>query len=525
MTSDQTSDQAPDIDDDVRTLAAMGYAQELERRMGGFSNYCISLSIICILAGGITSFPVGLCAAGGASIGLGWPLVSLVALALAATMAQVASAFPTAGGLYHWGAILGGRGWGWATAWFNLAGIITVLAAINLATVQFCFGAFAPLLGWTAEDAGKTLAALVASAPAQELFTPGSDRLLPLLLQLLAVMILTVTQAAFNHFGIRATTRITDSSGWLILVVAAALTVALLAFAPALDPWRLLEVRNLTGIPAGEPVWPTTESPGWAFALGLLLPAYTITGFDASAHAAEETVGAAHEVPRAIIRAVVVSALAGWVMLAALVMAIPDIGAAAAQGGNAFFWTMSEVLPAPLRFLLLVGIAAAQFCCGLATVTSGSRMLFAFARDGGLPWSPFLRRVSPTHHTPNVAIWVVAAFGVMFTALVPYLAITAVCVILLYISYMMPTLSGLLAYGRTWTRMGPWSIGPAYRPLAALSLAGGVALFVIGVQPPNDVALWIVPGFAVVLGAWWFLHKRRHFPGPPKLDTLAGQRA
>ena len=152
-------------------------------------------------------------------------------------------------------------------------------------------------------------------------------------------------------------------------------------------------------------------------------------------------------------------------------------------------------------------------------------MLFAFARDGGLPWSPFLRRVSPTHHTPNVAIWVVAAFGVMFTALVPYLAITAVCVILLYISYMMPTLSGLLAYGRTWTRMGPWSIGPAYRPLAALSLAGGVALFVIGVQPPNDVALWIVPGFAVVLGAWWFLHKRRHFPGPPKLDTLAGQRA
>ena len=525
MTSDQTSDHAPDIDDDVRTLAAMGYAQELERRMGGFSNYCISLSIICILAGGITSFPVGLCAAGGASIGLGWPLVSLVALAIAATMAQVASAFPTAGGLYHWGAILGGRGWGWATAWFNLAGIITVLAAINLATVQFCFGAFAPLLGWSTKDAGTTLASLVASAPAHELFIPGSDRLFALLLQFLAVMILTVTQAAFNHFGIRATTRITDSSGWLILVVAAALTLALLAFAPALDPWRLLELRNLTGIPAGEPVWPATESPGWAFALGLLLPAYTITGFDASAHAAEETVGAAHEVPRAIIRAVVVSALAGWVMLAALVMAIPDLGAAAAQGGNAFFWTMSEVLPAPLRILLLVGIAAAQFCCGLATVTSGSRMLFAFARDGGLPWSPFLRRVSPTHHTPNVAIWVVAAFAVMFTALVPYLAITAVCVILLYISYMMPTLSGLLAYGRTWTRMGPWSIGAAYRPLAALSLVGGVGLFVIGVQPPNDVALWIVPGFAVVLVAWWFLHKRRHFSGPPKLDTLAEQRA
>jgi amino acid transporter len=515
----------PETDDDVRTLAAMGYAQELERRMGGFSNYCISLSIICILAGGITSFPVGLCAAGGASIGLGWPLVSLVALALAATMAQVASAFPTAGGLYHWGAILGGRGWGWATAWFNLAGIITVLAAINLATVQFCFGAFAPFLGWSPEAAGKTLSALVESAPVHELFIPGSERLVPLVVQLGAVAMLTLVQAAFNHTGIRATTRITDASGWLILVVAASLTVALLVFAPALDPGRLIDIKNLTGVPADAPVWPATGNAGWAFALGLLLPAYTITGFDASAHAAEETVGAATEVPRAILRAVIVSALAGWVMLTALVMAIPDIDAAAAQGGNAFFWTMSEVLPAPLRLLLLVGIAAAQFCCGLATVTSGSRMLYAFARDGGLPWSSVLRRVSPVHRTPNVAIWVVAALAVAFTAFFPYLAITAVCVILLYISYMMPTLSGLLAYGRTWTRMGPWSIGSAYRPLAALSLVGGIALFVIGVQPPNDVALWIVPGFALALVAWWFLHKRRHFPGPPKLDTLAGQRA
>ena len=516
---------APDIDDDVRTLAAMGYAQELERRMGGFSNYCISLSIICILAGGITSFPIGLGAAGGASVGLGWPLVSLVALAFAATMAQVASAFPTAGGLYHWGAILGGRGWGWATAWFNLAGIITVLAAINVATVQFCFGAFAPVLGWSPEAAGKTLSALVESAPAHELFHPGSDRLAPLLVQFIAVALLTFVQAALNHTGIRTTTRITDASGWLILLVAAGLTVALLAFAPALDPGRLIEIRNFTGVPAGAPVWPATDSPGWAFALGLLLPAYTITGFDASAHAAEETVGAALEVPRAILRAVIVSALAGWVMLAALVMAIPDLDAAAAEGGNAFFWTMGHVLPGPLRLLLLVGIAAAQFCCGLATVTSGSRMLFAFARDGGLPWSPLLRRVSPVHRTPNVAIWVVAVLAVGFTVLVPYLTITAVCVILLYVSYLMPTLSGLLTHGRTWTRMGPWSLGAAYRPLAGLCLLGGVALFVVGVQPPNEVALWIVPGFALVLVAWWFLHKRRHFPGPPHLDTLAGPRA
>src|SRR3954464_1078480 len=128
------------IADDIRTLRALGYAQELLRRMSGFSNFAISLSIICILAGGITSFPIGYAGRGGASLGLGWPLACGFSLIVAATMAQVASAFPTAGGLYHWASILGGRGFGWITAWFNLLGLVTVLAAINVGTYLFVIG-------------------------------------------------------------------------------------------------------------------------------------------------------------------------------------------------------------------------------------------------------------------------------------------------------------------------------------------------------------------------------------------------
>src|SRR5690606_37895613 len=99
--------------------------------------FAISFSIICILAGGVTSFHLGLSGVGGAEIGLGWPLVALFSLAVAAAMGQLASAFPTAGGLYHWAAILGGRGWGWTTAWFSLAGLVTVLAAINVGAYRF----------------------------------------------------------------------------------------------------------------------------------------------------------------------------------------------------------------------------------------------------------------------------------------------------------------------------------------------------------------------------------------------------
>src|SRR5437588_12313205 len=114
--TDDTAKAVTNIDE--QTLRRLGYAQELSRQLGGFSNFAVSLSIICILAGGVTSFHVGYCSVGGASIGIGWPLAGLFALCVAATMGQIASAFPTAGGLYHWAAFLGGRGWGWATAWF-----------------------------------------------------------------------------------------------------------------------------------------------------------------------------------------------------------------------------------------------------------------------------------------------------------------------------------------------------------------------------------------------------------------------
>lgn len=481
------ADETRTVADDVRTLHRLGYAQELARRMSGFSNFALSLSIICILAGGVTSFHLGYCAVGPASVGLGWPLACAYSLAVALTMGQLASAFPTAGGLYHWAAILGGRGWGWAVAWLNLLGLVTVLAAINVGACRFA-----------------------ASAALGVSLSPWT--------QFVAVAAVTASQAYFNHRGIRVVTRLTDFSGWWILIVAALLTGALLLFAPALDLTRLVTFENFSGRPAGDnPVWPAMASLPWLFALGLLLPAYTITGFDASAHAAEETVGAAVEVPRGIVRSVLVSGIAGWVMLAAVVLALPDSEATANQGDAAFPFALAAVLPHGLALTLFVGIAVAQYLCGLATVTSVSRMAYAFARDGGLPGSRWLRRVSPTHQTPAVAVWTVSIASVLFTAWTPvYDTISIVCTVLLYLSYVVPTALGLWAYRRTWHTMGPWQLGPWYRPLALVSTLGSVALIVLGTQPPNDRAAWVVGVVVVLLAAGWFTVARRRFPGPPQ---------
>ena len=123
---------------DAEQLQKLGYAQELRRRMGAFSNFAISFSTICILAGGITSLQLGVGAVGGAAAGVVWPVGVAFSLIVALCMAQVASAFPTAGGLYHWSSILGGKGWGWATAWFNLGGLVFVTAAVNVGSLQRC---------------------------------------------------------------------------------------------------------------------------------------------------------------------------------------------------------------------------------------------------------------------------------------------------------------------------------------------------------------------------------------------------
>jgi amino acid transporter len=483
------------IAEDERTLRSLGYPQELARRMGGFSNYAISLSIICILAGGVTSFHQGLSSVGGAAFGLGWPLVCLFSLAVAATMGQVASSFPTAGGLYHWASILGGKGWGWTTAWLNLLGLIAALAAINLGALRFTLDSLGPLVG--VEPARWTAATQSGVA-------------------IVGVFAICASQALVNHLGIRLTTRLTDFSGYWILGIAALLTVAMLSFAPSLHPASLLTFSNFSGARGGD-VWPETSSIARLFALSFLLPAYTITGFDASANTAEETVGAAVRVPQGIVRSVAVSGLSGWLMLCAVVVAIPDMAQAAAMGPRSFGWILGGVLPGGLDYFILAGIALAQYLCGLATVTSVSRIAYAFARDGGMPLSAQLRTVSDRYRTPAVAIWTVAMAAALATVYTPvYEIMAAVTAIFLYISYVLPTALGLLAYGRRWTAMGPWHLGPWYRPLAALSVVGCLALIFIGMQPPNEKTAWIVGGALLLMALIWFGGVRSRFTGPPE---------
>jgi amino acid transporter len=461
--------------------------------LGLFASFALAMSTICILAGGLTSFHIAFCSVGGASMGLGWPLGCLFSLTVALTMAQVASAFPRSGGPYQWAAILGGRGWGWLTACFGLVGLITAQAAVNVGAGRFLIGSLSYRLNYNPDDVNQTWYGLAAAA-------------------------MTVSQGLINHLGMRLTSRAVSLGGYVILIFAAALTGSLLLFGvflPGHFEWdRLWEFKNYGGA-AGKGTWPETSNLAWLFALGLMLPAYTITGFDASAQTAEETVEPERNVPRGIWQAVVISGVAGWVMLCSFILAIPPgrMDECAAAGDLSLFEIIRAVVPQPLRGALYAGIIASMYVCGLAVVTSVSRMTWGFARDGGLPGSAVLRRIG-SHGTPSAAIWSVVAVATVMGFL-PYGAVAAVCAIFLYIAYVLPTIFGILNY-RRWKHLAEWHIGAAYRPLGVVSVLGSIFLIVIGMQPPYDIALWIVAGTLVLLVGLWFGLLRSRFPGPPR---------
>ena len=132
-----TAGSGAHITDDERTLHKLGYAQELFRAMGGFQNFAISFTIISILAGCLTSYYIAFESGGPIAVTWGWLLIGLFSTIISLAMAEIASSFPTAGGLYYWASKLGSPGWGWATGWFNLIGQIAVTAAIGYGLSTF----------------------------------------------------------------------------------------------------------------------------------------------------------------------------------------------------------------------------------------------------------------------------------------------------------------------------------------------------------------------------------------------------
>jgi amino acid transporter len=467
--------------EDAHELHALGYAQELFRTMGGFSNFAISFSIISILTGAVTLYEHGLVMGGPAEMAFGWPLVTVFTLAVALSMAELASSLPTSGTMYHWASRLGGKGWGWFTAWFNIAGQLAALAGIDHGCALF----LTPLLGLPAT----------------------TDRVLMVYAGIL------VSHALINHFGIRLVARLNDFSVTVHVVGVVVIAGALIFFAPKQPLGYFFE--RVTFNDQGWPYW-------FAFVIGLLQAQWTYTGYDASASVSEETVDPRRRVPWGIVMAVVVSAVVGYALLLALTLAITDIPSvlnARDGSGNkvpAVIAIFSSALGPRAGSLFTALAAMAMWCCGLSAVTWISRTLYAFARDNGLPASAVWRRVSATYQTPAPAIWLCIAIAFLATISAgTYAVVTSISVIGLYFSYTIPVYLAWRARARgEAVPRGPWHLGRFGPAINLVAMVWVVFISMVLSIPDGMRTGKTIAGLTALLGAWYLVSERHRFRGP-----------
>jgi amino acid permease (GABA permease) len=478
---------------DEETLHRLGYAQELRRRMSGFSNFAVSFTIISILSGCLTLYGYGMNTGGPAIIVWGWPIVGIFTLLVGLAMAEVCSSFPTAGGLYYWSAKLArrnGAAWSWFTGWFNFLGQVAITAGIDFGAAFF-INAFLSLEWGVSTAHGVTI--------------------------LIFACVLLV-HGLLNQFGIKLVALLNDISVWWH-ILGVLIIVSVLVFVPshhASAKYVFTSTFNGTG-------W---HSIFYVLLLGLLLAQYTFTGYDASAHLTEETHKAATAGPRGIVMSILVSLFAGWILLIGITFAInkahysTDLGALVPPAQ-----IFTDAIGATGAKLLLLVAIGAQLFCGMSSVTANSRMIYAFSRDGALPGSRVWHKVNKRTRTPTNAIWL-AAVGALILGL-PYLwnsaayaAVTSIATIGLYIAYVAPTFLRL-RQGDSFQR-GPWHLGRWSYPVGIIACIWVVFITILFMLPTASpihwsnfnytiVAVLVVIGFA---GIYWLVSAKNWFTGP-----------
>jgi amino acid transporter len=521
------------IKDDVADLHRLGYAQELFRSMGGFSNFAISFSIISILTGAVILYDYGLAWAGTAAVMIGWPLVTVFVLAIAASMAELASAYPTAGGLYYWASKMKDKNWGWWTAWLNLIGQFAIVAGIDYAAAGFI------------------------NATILDRLTGGvfnTTEILPGILngQLVTMGVILGIQLALNIAGINLVALLNQVSVWWHIVIVAIVVVFIFATGKAdQSGLNLFQIQPLDT--AGS--WnnnlgfinlqygPASSYPViLAFFFSLLLANWTYTGYDASAHVAEETVGARMSSAWGVFLSVAVSAVVGYIFLVALTTHLPDLSTlfpatlddttlpAASQyyfGGGVAVIAILNYNLGQLGDILAAGIAIAMWFCGLSSLAAAGRMLFAFSRDDGIPGSGWMKKVSHRYRTPANALATVAVVAWLFTVLAfivgtgtAIIIITAISTIFLYAAY------GVVIYlGATtseWMTHRVWSLGRWSKPVAYVAMFWVIVLMVLFSFPTSGNISWpFMAGVVILLLVYYFGWARARFQGPKIMGAEA----
>src|SRR3954454_19345483 len=513
---------------DEQRLAELGYKQELHRSWSGFSNFATSFSIISILAGCFTTFGQAWNNGGPIAISIGWPVISAFILVIGLCMSELVSAFPTSGGIYWWASRLGGVRAGYYTGWLNLIGLIAILASVAYGAAIFV----------------NTLISLFSDSYTTGFL--GGDYLHQQFFWFIVVMAVVTL---VNIFSSQLLALINNVSVWWH-VAGAAIVILICVFGPKTHQsfsFVFTERINNSGFGDGT----TGGLTFWLYVLplGFLLTQYTITGYDASAHLSEETQSAANGAARGIWQSIFYSAIGGWILLLSFVFAAKNLDKINAADnpygpGSALAVLASALSPGLFKLVVFISMSG-QIYCSTACMTSTSRMIFAFSRDGAVPGARLWAKVN-SNGTPRNAVLAAAVARVVLTlpALyrapngvpVAFYAVVSIGVIGLYAAFAIPIWYRWRA-GASFPP-GPWTLGSRYKWMCLLAVAEIVITSIYFLLPftptgwpGNSDFTWTAVNYTpiVVLGAllaiWigWHLSAKHWFTGPKRtVDLPAG---
>jgi len=512
--------QPENISDDERLLASLGYKQELKRTWSSFSNFAISFSIISILSGCFTTFGQGWNNGGPIAISIGWPLICTLILIIGFCLAELASAYPTSGGIYWWASKLGGAKAGFYTGWLNLIGLLAINASVAYGAATFLnitLGAYFPDLsnGFFHGDYIK-----------QQFFW---------------FMMIMIMVTVLNIFSSQIQATLNNISVWWHVFGAAAIIIILIIVPTEHQDlkWMFTTKINNSGFEGSTMFWL------YVLPLGFLLTQYTITGFDASAHLSEETQDASIAAANGLWKSIFYSAIGGYILLLAFLSAAtkPEVVSSFDPKVNSFgSGSVIAILfnaLSPVMFKLVMVISTAgQLFCAIACLTSCSRMMFAFSRDGVVPGHKHWCKVN-SKKVPANAVLISAVIGVLITlpALwksprgIPsaFYAIVSISVIGVYLAFLIPIWLRWRA-GNNF-RPGKWTLGNKYKWMNIVAVIEIIVISIYFVLPFEPAAVpwnkdftWVAVNYAPVLVGltlfflwiWWHLSVKKWFTGPKR---------
>ncbi|KAI1811422.1 amino acid/polyamine transporter I [Poronia punctata] len=490
---------------DENRLAQFGYKQELKRDWGLAHNFGVSFSIISVITGLTTLFSYGLVTGGPAVMSIGWIVVSFFTLIVATSMAEIVSAIPTSGGPYFWAAMMAPPSLSpfaaWITGWFNLLGQVAVTTGIS-------FG-LANLIATIATVQNPT-------------YVPTPSKTIGIYAAVL------VSHGLVNTFGVRVLKYLNNVSIVLHSAGVTAIAIAILAKAPTHQPASFVfgRLNDGTGVDGESQGWGERASPAYIVVCGSLLAQYTLTGFDASAHLSEETRNASWSAPIGVVSSVGFSAVFGLLVLLSFLFSIQDFDRTLNTAyGQPVLQILVDVFGRDGALALFSIIIICVWHCGLFSMTSNSRMMFAFARDGGI--HTFFHSVDEKFRSPVRAVWLAATLSFILAlpslgSEVAFAAATSIATIGLYISYGIPILLGLIWHKQFVAMKGPFDLKGMSRIVAFVATCWILAITAIFVLPTANPVTSQTLNYTVVavgiiaIGATlaWVLSARKWFTGP-----------